>query len=66
MRAKTVDERVGDLYRKIEGKRAQVRAYSEPINEEIKDMQHQIKRLLLEDGDQQVDMTLFDQGDKYD
>jgi len=60
VRTKTVDEMVGDLYRKIQGKRAQVRSYSEPINEEIKNMQNQIKRLLLEDGGQQVDMSLFD------
>ena len=71
---RTVDEMIGDLHRKIEGLKAQMvafcephkqeykqktDAYCEPIKEQCKEMERQIKRLLLEDGRQIVDGTLF-------
>jgi hypothetical protein len=58
-KTKTVDEMIGDLHRRIEGRRAQCKAFTDPIKEEIKTMKSQIDRLLLEDGRQEVDWNLF-------
>jgi len=63
-KTKTVDEIIGDLHRQIEGRRAQCKAFTEPLREEIKKMKSRIDRLLLEDGRQEVDWNLF--GDPAD
>jgi hypothetical protein len=56
---KTVDEMVGELTREIAGLKMQMAAYCEPVKERIKDAERKIGRLLLEDGRQQVDVTLY-------
>lgn len=57
---KTVNEMIGELHREIEGLKALIAAHNEPIKERIKEAGKKIERLLLEDGRQQVDLTLVD------
>jgi hypothetical protein len=57
---RTVDEMIGDLHRKIEGLKAQNKAFTEPNKEKIKEMERQIGRLLLEDGGQMVNENLLE------
>lgn len=56
---KTVNETIGELHREAEGLKAQMAAYCEPIKERVKEIGKKIDRLLLEDGRQQVDLTLI-------
>jgi hypothetical protein len=62
--SKTVDQIIGELHREAEGLRSQMAAYCEPVKERIKETEKKIKRLLLEDGRQQIDLTLLDRGDE--
>lgn len=57
--SKTNNEMIGELTRKVATLKSLIEAHNEPIKEQIKEAEAQIKRLLLEDGKQQVDDRLL-------
>ena len=56
---RTVNDMISDLTREIKGHKAQMVAFCEPIKIQIKEKERQLDRLLLEDGRQLIDGTLF-------
>ncbi len=59
MTTKTNDEMIGEITREVAQLEALIKSYCEPLKEKIKAKHKAIERLLLEDGRQQVDVTLL-------
>ena len=59
MTTKTNDQMIGEMTREIDQLKSLIAAHNEPIKTKIKAKEESIKRLLLEDGRQTVDMTLI-------
>ena len=59
MTTKTNDQMIGEMTREIDQLKSLIAAYCEPLKVKIKAKEESIKRLLLEDGRQTVDMTLL-------
>jgi uncharacterized coiled-coil DUF342 family protein len=53
-KVETVNEMIGRMHRQIAEKRMQMKVFCDPIKAEIRDLEQNIDRLMIEDGDQQV------------
>ena len=60
MTTKTINELHGELDREIHNLRELIKAHNEPILEKIKQNKQRIKRLLIEDGRQQIAGTMLE------
>jgi len=58
--AKTNNELIGELAHEIAAIESLIEAHNEPLKDQIKSKKKQVKRLLLEDGRQTVDLTLLE------